>query len=50
MSTTPQRPNQRRWRRALACLLVALVLAGVFMLYVQPGFMVRMADYVWSCF
>jgi len=41
---------RRRWRRAAAGALVALVLAGVFMLYTRPDFMLRMADHVWACF
>jgi hypothetical protein len=30
--------------------LTLVVLAGVFMLYVQPDFMVQMANQVWGCF
>lgn len=36
-----------RW---LAMLLAALVLAGVFMLYLQPDFMLDIANQLWSCF
>ncbi|MGE8317884.1 MAG: hypothetical protein ACN6O3_04005 [Comamonas sp.] len=39
-----------RWRRAAAAAAIALVLAGVFMLYTRPEFMLRMADHVWACF
>ncbi|MEG0921491.1 MAG: hypothetical protein RSD57_09415 [Comamonas sp.] len=49
-TTSPKATDPRRWWQALAWLLAALVLAGVFMLYTQPEFMVRMADHVWACF
>jgi hypothetical protein len=29
---------------------VLLVLGLVFMLYLQPGFMLSMADQLWACF
>lgn len=31
-------------------LTVLLVLAGVFSLYLQPEFMISMAEQVWFCF
>ena len=31
-------------------LLAAAVLAGVFMLYGRPEFLVQLADQVWACF
>jgi len=37
------------WRIASGVLAV-LTLAGVFLLYVQPDFMVQMANQLWSCF
>jgi hypothetical protein len=37
-------------RRLLTYALAVAVLLGVFMLYLQPGFMVQMAQMVWSCF
>lgn len=40
----------RGWQRAAIWLLVAVLLALVFMLYTQPEFMVQMADHVWACF
>ncbi|MGE8494409.1 MULTISPECIES: hypothetical protein [Comamonas] len=40
----------RGWQRAAIWLLVAVLLALVFMLYAQPEFMVQMADHVWACF
>lgn len=36
--------------RALAWTGVLLALAGVWSLYTQPGFLVDLADRVWSCF
>ena len=48
-ATTPP-TRLRRWLLGAVWLLAALVLAGVFMLYTQPDFMVRMADHVWACF
>ena len=36
--------------RILLWLTLALVLAAVAMLYVQPGFMVLLAEQVWACF
>jgi hypothetical protein len=30
--------------------LATAVLAGVFMLYTQPDFMVQMVNQVWGCF
>jgi hypothetical protein len=39
------------WRKNLLLVVVAtVVLAGVFMLYTQPDFMVQMANQVWACF
>ena len=38
-----------RKRLAVAALALA-VLAGVFVLYTQPDFMVQMANQVWACF
>ncbi|KQM68669.1 hypothetical protein [Xylophilus sp. Leaf220] len=36
--------------RAAAALLATAVLAGVFMLYLQPEFLRALADQVWACF
>ena len=49
-TTATQSTRPRRWWLGAVWLLAALVLAGVFMLYTQPDFMVRMADHVWACF
>ena len=35
---------------ALLAVLGAAVLAGVFMLYLQPEFLRALADQVWACF
>ena len=37
-------------KRLLLGAVAALVLAGVFLLYIQPDFMVQMANQVWACF
>ncbi len=37
-------------RSVLTAVLVVATLAGVFMLYTQPDFMVQMANQVWACF
>ncbi|MFM1979884.1 MAG: hypothetical protein RLZ68_1149 [Pseudomonadota bacterium] len=34
----------------LFCALALAVLAGVFLLYARPDFMVQMANQVWGCF
>ena len=41
---------RHRLLTALGWALVALVLAAVFGLYTDPGFMLLMADQVWACF
>lgn len=50
---TPALPPSTRRRQALrlgGAAAVALVLAGVFMLYTRPAFFVTMIDQVWGCF
>jgi predicted secreted protein len=37
-------------RRLLITTVAAAVLAGVFMLYLQPEFLRMMAEQVWACF
>jgi len=37
-------------KRLVAAVLAVGVLAGVFLLYTQPDFMVQMANQLWSCF
>ncbi len=40
-----------RWvRNALRWAAVVTVLAGVFAAYTRPGFLVTLADTLWSCF
>ena len=41
---------RRRILTGLGYALAALVLLGVFGLYTDPEFMIRMADQVWACF
>ena len=50
--TTPTSAPQRRpiWQRALAWLVVALVLLAVFGLYLDPDFMLTIAEQTWACF
>jgi hypothetical protein len=38
------------FHKILATGLVIATLAGVFILYLQPDFMVQMTNQVWSCF
>jgi hypothetical protein len=44
------RTRRRLMIRAAIWLAVALALAGVFMLYAQPAFLVMLADQLWACF
>ena len=37
-------------RRVLTWTLVLAALLGVFMLYLQPDFMVQLAQQAWACF
>ncbi len=37
-------------KRLLVIAVAAGALAGVFMLYTQPHFMVQLANQVWACF
>ncbi len=39
-----------RARTVVRALLLALVLAGVFSAYLQPGFVLDLANRVWLCF
>jgi len=39
-----------RWHRWLLYALALAALLGVFALYTRPGFMVDLADRLWSCF
>ena len=43
-------PGLRLWQRALLWAGVLGVLLAVFAWYLQPAFMVSLADAVWACF
>jgi hypothetical protein len=40
----------RIWQRILAWALAVAALLAVFALYLQPDFMVQLAQQVWACF
>jgi len=40
----------RTWQHLLGWALALLLLLGVFALYLQPDFMVQLAQQVWTCF
>lgn len=40
----------KHWPQALIALVVAVVLACVTALYVQPEFVMNVAQQVWACF
>lgn len=42
--------NGLRWKQVLGAVLGALVLTGVTMMYLQPDFIVTMANQIWNCF
>ncbi|MFN7121654.1 MAG: hypothetical protein ACK4NM_06420 [Hydrogenophaga sp.] len=44
------RAAARLWQRALVWTGVVAALLGTFALYNQPGFLVSLADQLWSCF
>lgn len=46
-SHPPQLPT---WLRVLLWIVVFAAMALVFGLYLQPDFMLTMADQVWACF
>jgi hypothetical protein len=39
-----------RWRRSLAWLAVAAVLAAVFAAYLRPDVAITLANQLWNCF
>ncbi|GEM_PF-546493 len=44
-------PRRPAWKRRLAmAVAAAAALSAAFALYAEPGFVVMMADQVWSCF
>ncbi len=48
--TTSTKPRPHTLRRLALWAAVLLVLGLVFMLYLQPQFMLGMADQIWACF
>jgi len=44
------RAAARLWQRALVWTGVIAALLGTLALYNQPGFLVNVADQLWSCF
>ena len=48
--TTSTRPRPRILRRLALWAAVLMVLGLVFILYLQPQFMLGMADQIWACF
>ena len=47
---TPATTGLRPWQRAALWIALATLLALVFLMYLQPEFMVSMADHLWACF
>lgn len=48
-ASTPT-PALRGWQRLAVWAVALSAMAGVFALYVQPEFMLLMANQVWACF
>lgn len=46
----PVQTSRQRLRKAALWAAVLLVLALVFCLYLQPQFVIHMADQLWACF
>jgi hypothetical protein len=46
----PQAPHKPRWRKAAGWLLAGLVLAGVFLAYLDPHTVADLSNRFWSCF
>lgn len=49
-SHRPSWPRWPRYRRYLGLALLAVVLAGTFVAYLQPGFMFDVANRIMLCF
>lgn len=49
-TASPPARHVPRWLKALLWLGAGAVLAAVFGLYLDPDFMLLMADQVWACF
>ncbi|MEW5677705.1 hypothetical protein [Comamonas kerstersii] len=53
MSTTSppsSMPRLPAWLRGVIWVVVCLALLAVFAMYLQPDFMLTLADQVWACF
>lgn len=50
MITGSSSPPWKTWHKLALWAVAALALALGFTLYLQPEFMIRMADQVWACF
>ena len=48
--TAPATHRLQGWRRVAVWAVALAAMGGVFALYVQPDFMVLMANQVWACF
>ena len=48
-TTPPSTPQLRPWQRALVWAVVLTALMGVFVLYLQPQFVITLANQVWAC-
>jgi hypothetical protein len=49
-TTMPRDTRPHPLRRACAYAFGTALLAGVFLLYTRPAFMVTMIDQLWACF
>ena len=50
MNGTPALRRPARWRPLLGTAAVVAALGAVFLLYLQPGFVMTLANQVWACF
>ena len=48
--TGPPERTRRGWRALAGTGLALAALAAVFLLYLRPGFLVKLADAIWACF
>ena len=46
----PKAMQIKLWQRILIWAAILVVLLAVFALYLQPQFMLTLADQVWACF
>lgn len=47
---TQRDPNRPHWRKAVAWLLAALAMGGVFMAYLDPHAVADLSNRLWGCF